>query len=148
MERARLGAVEQCRATSGCSTTSGTTRLRTRLATLADASGGPASTTSWCATTLTGRGRRPLQTLTHAALADSPGIDRVATFGPALMTFQTSDVTFDEGLDGSYKAVEVFKVTPSFAAEGSAGNSPNVSLRDASSPCGVRGAEAIPTMPG
>ena len=95
------------------------------------------------------RTQTPYKTLTHAALADSPGIDRVATFGPALMTFQTSDVTFDEGLDGSYKAVEVFKVTPSFAAEGSAGNSPNVSLRDASSPVLVSGgAEAIPTMPG
>ena len=48
--------------------------------------------------------------LVHAALAGSPGISRVATFGPAVGGGSTPQGLVDEQLDRPYAAVEVFAV--------------------------------------
>ncbi len=46
----------------------------------------------------------------HAALAGSPGISPVATFGPAVGGGSTPQGLVDEQLDRPYAAVEVFAV--------------------------------------
>ena len=86
----------------------------------------------------------PRPVLVHQALTSSGGFARAAAFGPLLSGFSTADVVADGGIDGTYSAVEVFRV---------AGQSPDprVTLRDASSPTlmvgeseGLLGAAARP----
>ncbi|HSR22298.1 MAG TPA: alpha-(1-_3)-arabinofuranosyltransferase family protein, partial [Candidatus Eisenbacteria bacterium] len=55
----------------------------------------------------------PRPVLVHQALAESPGIRRVAQFGPFVGGGGgQSDILVDEGLDRPYPAVEVFEVQP------------------------------------
>lgn len=51
---------------------------------------------------------RPAQV--HAALEGSPGITRVATFGPVWGSVADGTVTVDQGLQQAYPAVEIFHV--------------------------------------
>ena len=68
-----------------------------------------------------------LPVLVHQALDNSPGIERVAVFGPILSSFDATDRTVDGGLRRAYPAVEVFGVQPD--PRTTAGR---VALRDAS----------------
>jgi arabinofuranan 3-O-arabinosyltransferase len=49
--------------------------------------------------------------LVHAALSQSPGITRVATFGPPVGGGSTESQDVDQQLDRPYPAVEIFEVT-------------------------------------
>ena len=48
--------------------------------------------------------------IVHAALLTSPGIERVAQFGPMIGPTGSLSVTVDQGLTGSYAAVEIWQV--------------------------------------
>ncbi len=54
----------------------------------------------------------PRPALVHQALAESPGIERIAAFGPYLGAPVTDSSLPDAGLDLPYRAVEVFRVGP------------------------------------
>ncbi len=72
--------------------------------------------------------RSALPVLVHQALESSPGITRVASFGPILSSFDSAERIIDNGLLRAYPAVEVYRVTPDGrTADGL------VALRDASS---------------
>ena len=48
--------------------------------------------------------------IVHATLLTSPGIERVAQFGPTIGSPGSLSVTTDQGLQGSYAAVEIWQV--------------------------------------
>lgn len=50
----------------------------------------------------------PRPVLVHQGIADMPGVERVAAFGPDLGRGDGVDATYDRGLDVVYPAVEVF----------------------------------------
>jgi arabinofuranan 3-O-arabinosyltransferase len=52
----------------------------------------------------------PRPVLVHQALADSPGLRRVAAFGPDVGGGSTPEIRIDDGLDVAYPAVEVWAV--------------------------------------
>ena len=52
----------------------------------------------------------PRPIVVHQALAQSPGLTRVAFFGPVLVPFVTEDIAADAGLGQAYPAVEIFAV--------------------------------------
>ena len=52
----------------------------------------------------------PRPIVIHQALAQSPGLTRVAFFGPVLVPYVTEDVAADAGLGQAYPAVEIFAV--------------------------------------
>jgi arabinofuranan 3-O-arabinosyltransferase len=54
----------------------------------------------------------PRPVLVHNALAASPGLIRVATFGPVLGTARIGNTVVDRGLDLPYQAVEIYQVDP------------------------------------
>lgn len=68
-----------------------------------------------------------LPVLVHQALDSSPGLERIATFGPILTSFDATNRTVDGGLRRAYPAVEVFAVEPDPRTVGG-----RVALRDAS----------------
>ena len=72
------------------------------------------------------RSSAPRQVVLHQALARSPGLTRVAFFGPVLAPFTTDDLVFDGGLAQAYPAVEVYAV-----AVPGAPDEARVALRDA-----------------
>ena len=55
----------------------------------------------------------PMPIRVHQALDGSPGINRVAFFGPIVDRPYGSEVLADEGMRVSYPAVEIYRVTPS-----------------------------------
>ena len=55
----------------------------------------------------------PMPIRVHQALDGSPGINRVAFFGPIVDRPFGSEVLADEGMRVSYPAVEIYRVTPS-----------------------------------
>lgn len=97
--------------------------------------------------------KSPYRSVIHSTIANSPGLLRTAYFGPVLNTFVSPTLIADEGLDGTYPAVEVFEVVPPAGqgdrtGQGGAAEqgevSPRVTLRDASRPTIVAGgAEAV-----
>ena len=48
--------------------------------------------------------------IVHAALLTSPGIERVAQFGPSIGSAGNLSTVTDQGLEGSYAAVEIWQV--------------------------------------
>jgi arabinofuranan 3-O-arabinosyltransferase len=94
--------------------------------------------------------KSPYRSVIHSTLANSPGLVRTAYFGPVLNSFVSPSLIADEGLDGTYPAVEVYEVVPpTDGADGeqaSGEKSPRVTLRDASRPTLLAGgAEAVLT---
>lgn len=75
----------------------------------------------------------PLPILVHQAIDDSPGIRRVAFFGP-IVDQTAGPAVVEEGLRESYPAVEIYEVAPSNPAP-----DPRVLLRPASGALGVEG---------
>lgn len=54
----------------------------------------------------------PRPALVHQALAEMPGVERVATFGPEIGAGDDPQVSADSRLDVSYPAVEIYQVMP------------------------------------
>lgn len=57
-----------------------------------------------------GRTGAPRPVLVHQALADSPGLTRVASFGPVVGGDASRDLVTDDGLQPGFPAVEVYEV--------------------------------------
>jgi arabinofuranan 3-O-arabinosyltransferase len=76
----------------------------------------------------------PLPIRVHQALDGSPGINRVAWFGPIVDRPFGTEVLADEGLRVSYPAVEIFELTASNAPE-----DPRAVLRPADAAIEVQG---------
>ena len=81
-----------------------------------------------------GTAETPRSTIVRSALLSSPGLTKVAVFGPGGGSAAFDDLVVADGLDGAYPPVEVFAVDPTLVT-----GSTDVVVRDASAPVRVRG---------